>query len=121
MDVLVKQPLDLSVRIPEWVTRGQTRCQVNGIERDLDWDGRYAHVGSVKQGDVATLTFPIVERTDVVHIEKQRFTLVRRGNEVVSIDPPGRYCPLYQRHHYREGTPRWRKINRFVSDNLIDW
>ena len=121
VEVRVKQPVDLSVRIPEWITPGETRCRVNGQERSPIWDGRYAQLGAVKPGDVVTVTFPIFERTDVVHIEKQRFTLVRKGNEVVSIDPPGRYCPLYQRHHYREGTPRWRKINRFVSDNLIDW
>ena len=60
-------------------------------------------------------------RTDVVHIEKQRFTQVRKGHEVVSIDPPGRYCPLYQRQHYRDSTPRWRKITRFISDERIEW
>ena len=121
VDVQVKQPLDLSVRIPEWVTRGQTRCQVNGTGRDVDWDGRYAHVGSVEPGDVATLTFPIFERTDVVHIEKQRFTLVRKGNDVVFIEPPGRHCPLYQRQHYRDDVPRWREVTRFVSHENIDW
>ena len=119
--VKVKHAVDLSVRIPEWVAPGETRCQINGEDRELGWDGRYAQVGAVKPADVAVLTFPIFERTEVVHIEKERFTLVRKGNEVVSIDPPGRYCPLYQRQHYREGTPRWRKVTRFVSNERIDW
>ena len=119
VDVKVKQPVDLSVRIPEWVTPGQTRSQVNGEDRRLGWDGRYAQVGSVVPGDVATLTFPIEERTDIVHIEKQRFTLVRKGNEVVVVDPPGRYGPLYQRQHYRENTVRWRKATRFVSSETF--
>ena len=103
MDVKVKQPVELSVRIPEWVAPGDTRCRVNDGERSVSWDGRYAQVGLVQPSDVVTLTFPIAERTDVVHIEKQRFTLVRKGNDVVSIDPPGRYYPLYQRQHYRDG------------------
>jgi hypothetical protein len=67
------------------------------------------------------LSFPIFERTDTVYIEKERFTLVRKGNDVVDISPPGRFCPLYQRRHYRQDTPRWRKVVRFVSDEVIDW
>ena len=121
IDVKVKQPVRLEIRIPEWVAPSQTRCTVNTAERRLDWNGRYAKVGDVKPGDTVTLTFPIEERTDIVHIEKQRFTLVRKGNEVVAIDPPGRHNPLYQRQHYRQSNPRWHKIERFVSKEQIDW
>jgi hypothetical protein len=64
---------------------------------------------------------PHRERTDVVYVEKERYTLISKGNEVVSIDPPGRYCPLYQRAHYRAGSTRWRKIERFVSNESIHW
>ncbi len=97
----------------------ETRCQVNGEERSLDWDGRYARIGQVKPGETATLTFPITERTDVVNIEKRPYTLVRKGNEVVSIDPAGRYYPFCQRGHYRSNTTRWRTIERFVSEERI--
>ena len=76
---------------------------MNGQERALSWAGRYARVGGMVPGDVATLTFPIGERTDVVYIEKERFTLVRKGNDVVSISPPGRFCPLYQRETLSTG------------------
>ena len=68
-----------------------------------------------------TVSFPIAERTDVIHVEKRRYTIVRKGNEVVSIDPPGRYHPLFQRQHYRSDNPRWHKVTRFVSDENIDW
>ena len=121
VDVKVKQAVDLSIRIPEWVTPDQTKCQVNGKNHGLAWAGRYALVGSVKPGDVATLTFPIFERVDRVSIEKQPYVLVRKGNDVVSIEPHGRYCPLYQRQHYRDSTPRWRKVTRFVSTENIEW
>jgi len=121
VDVKVKQPVDLEMRIPEWASPAEVRCQVNDRDREPAWDGRYAGFGSLVPGEVATLSFPIYERTDVVHIEKQRFTLIRKGNEVVSIDPPGRFCPLYQRQHYRDDRPRWRKATRFVSDEKIDW
>jgi hypothetical protein len=119
VEVRVKEPVELSVRIPEWVTPAQTRVRVNDGDREVGWDGRYAQVGGVKPDDVVTVTFPIAERTDEVWIQKERYTLLRKGNEIVSIDPPGRYHPLFQRDHYRENTTRWRKIERFVADKAI--
>ena len=96
------------------------RVQVNGADRRVGWSGRYAQVGEVGPGDVATLTFPIAERTDVVHIQKRKYTLVRRGNDVVGIFPRGKYYPFYQGDRYRSGEPRWRKVTRFISHEQID-
>ena len=121
VDIKIKQAVRLEVRIPEWVSQTETRCRVNGTDRRGSWDRRYLQVGSVNPGDTVTLTFPIGERTDVVHIEKERFTLVRKGNDVVSIDPPGRVHPLYQRQHYRDNATRWRDMERFVSSETLHW
>ena len=121
VDVKVKQEVDLAMRIPEWVTPEQVRVGVGDVDRRVDWDGRYAGVGAVRPGDVVTMTFPMADRTDTVSIEKEEYRLTRKGNEVVAIDPPGRYCPLYLRDHYRENSTRWRKIERFVSDEQIYW
>lgn len=67
------------------------------------------------------MTFPMVDRTDTVSIENETYRLTRKGNEVVAIDPPGRYCPLYQRDHYRQNNTRWRETERFVSQEQIYW
>jgi hypothetical protein len=120
VDVKVKQPLDLRIRIPEWAAPPEVRCAVDGHERALGWEGRYAVVGCVQPGQVASLTFPIPLRTDHVQIQKRPYTLVRKGNDVISIDPPGRYCPTYQREHYRSNAPRWRPVTRFVSREKVD-
>ncbi|MBI2194769.1 MAG: glycoside hydrolase family 127 protein [Planctomycetes bacterium] len=120
VDIRVKHASDLSIRIPEWVSPAETRCKVNGGDRSLSWQGRYAEVGAVQSGDLATLTFPISERVSRVSIEKRRYTLVRKGNDVVSIQPGGRHCPLYQRQHYRANEPQYSKVTRFVSDHLIE-
>jgi len=42
-------------------------------------------------------------------------------NDVVHIDPPGRYLPLYQRAHYRQNQARITTVTRFVADKEIDW
>ena len=121
VEVRPKVDADLDIRIPEWVAPGQAACTVNGARRELAWDGRYARVGPVGGSDRVTLTFPIRERTDIVYVEKHRYVLTRRGNDVVDIDPPGRYSPLYQRRHYRDGQPRLRAVTRFVSSENVDW
>ena len=121
VDVSVKEPLNLYLRIPEWVKQHEVACTVGGLGRSLSWEGRYACVGALKPGHVASLTFPISERTVQVNVQKRPYTLVVRGNDVVLIDPPGRCCPLYQRSHYRNNDTRWRKIQRFVSDREIAW
>ena len=121
VDVKVKEPLELWIRAPEWVETGEARVRVNGEERRVGWAGRYAEVGEVKPGDVATMRFPIAERTDTVWIEKERYRLVRKGNEVVAIDPPGKVCPLCRREHYRQNETRWRSVERFIPDKVIHW
>jgi len=121
VDVKIKEACELSVRIPEWVKPDEARCYVNGADRPLSWEGRYAVTGKVEPKDVATLTFPIFERTDKVHIQGKEYTLIRKGNDVVQIDPPGKYCPLYQREKYRENKARTKKVERFVAQQQIDW
>jgi len=121
VDVQVKQDLDLEIRLAEWVKPEEARCTVNGAPRHLRFDGRYAQVGRVNAGQEVTLEFPIRERTDRVIIEKQRYTLIRRGNDVVWIDPPGKNRPLYQRGHYRGGETLWKSARRFVPAAEIPW
>jgi hypothetical protein len=121
VDVKIKKASELSVRIPEWVKPEQAKCQVNGADRPLSWEGRYAVVGRVEPKDVATLTFPIFERTDKVRIQQKDYTLIRKGNDVVHIDPPGKYNPLYQRDKYRENKVRTKKVERFVAQQQIEW
>jgi hypothetical protein len=118
VDVKVKQPLELSIRIPEWITPEQARCEVDGKERRLSWNGRYASVGNVDKGNTVKLTFPIAERSEDVWIEKRLYKIVRKGNDVVSIDPPGIQHPLYQRERYRANKARVRKVSRFVSTEI---
>jgi len=121
VDVHVKKNLDLEVRIPEWVKPEEARCTVDGKTRDLSFSGRYAKIGKVKRSQTATLTFPIIERTDKISIQGDDFTIVRRGNTVVSIDPPGKIRPFYKRGHYRNGQTLWKKTTHFVPDDDLFW
>lgn len=121
VDIRVKQTCNLEVRIPEWVKPEEAACSVSGIVRDLTFAGRYAQVGAVGAGDLVVLTFPISERTVETSIGGKPYTLIIKGNDVVSIDPPGKLCPIYQRAHYRENQVRWVMRGRFVADDAINW
>jgi hypothetical protein len=121
VDVKVKQASELSVRIPDWVKEQEARCEVNGSERPLSWEGRYAVVGGVKARDKVTLKFPISERKEVMRIYGQDYTLTLKGHDVVDIDPGGKNFPLYQRSQYRQNAAVYKRVKQFVADKPVDW
>ena len=122
VDVKVKRPLDLEIRLPEWVEPARAAVEVDGKARRAAIDGRYVQVGPVAADQTVTMTFPISERTEKRNIEGHDYTFIIRGNDVVHVDPPGRYAPMYQRAHYRQGRTLYRKVSRFVSaEQPFDW
>ena len=66
------------------------------------------------------MKFPIGERTVQETIGGVSYKLEIRGNTVLSIDPPGRTGPLYERTYYRQPV-KWRKVDRFVPEREIAW
>jgi len=121
VDIKVKQGCDLSVRMPGWVELGQVQCSVGATPRTVTFDGRYAQVGRVDANQGVQITFPIAEQTDCITINDQRYFLVRKGHDVVLIDPPGTLCPLYQRDHYRGDATLWKKDTQYVDDQSLNW
>jgi hypothetical protein len=114
---------NVNVRAPEWVESESplVACAVNGATRSLHWDGRYVSVGVANPGDRIGLTFPISERTVKEKIGAGNYTLVIRGNTVVSIDPSGVNGPLYQdRGKYRTQDFAWKRVLRFVSEERVE-
>jgi hypothetical protein len=125
VDIKIKKSnRELLVRAPEWVATRSPRieCNVGGSPRPLAWAGRYLSAGAANAGDVVSLTFPMEERTVTEQIGGHSYTLVIRGNTVVSIDPPGKNVPLYLgREGYRSNQVAWRRVQRFVPDQAIVW
>jgi hypothetical protein len=114
----------LLVRVPEWISPGipEVVYQLNGAGGRVQWEGRYANLGPAKQGDRATLSFPISERTVAEKIGVGTYTLKLRGNTVLSMDPAGRAGPLYAgRQVFSKGVTQWRKVRRFVPDAELHW
>jgi len=86
------------------------------------WEGRYVSAGAAQPGEMMSLTFPLEERTVKEKIGPETYTLVIKGNTVVSIDPAGKNGPLYQgREKYRTREVAWRQVKRFVPEKEIVW
>jgi hypothetical protein len=124
VEVRIKQDLaDVACRVPEWIESGSQRvaCEASGKPRAISWNGRYVSLGPAKRGDRFVLTFPISQRTAKARIGGVDCTLLLKGNTVVSIEPGGKNCPLYQRARFQANSTPWHKVNRFVSQEVIRW
>jgi hypothetical protein len=124
VEIKVHQPCkNVLVHAPEWIATGSNEitAQVSGQPRPFNWQARYLNLGAVKPGEQIVIQGPISERTVKEKMGLVTYTLLVRGNTVVSIDPPGRICPLFQREYLRDSEPRWRKVQRFVADKQINY
>jgi hypothetical protein len=110
------------VRMPEWIgPTDKVNSTVNLNPRAISWQGRYIDLGPAKRGDRLTVRFPISERTlKNEKIGNRVYTLRIRGNNVVSVDPPGKQCPMYARS-YQEALAPQRAVRRFLPNDDIAW
>jgi hypothetical protein len=100
VELKVKETCEnIAVRAPEWVegSSDALSCRINGDVRNLSWKGRYVNIGKASPGDTVQLAFPITERTVDETVAGVPYTLVIRGNNVISISPPGKNYPFYDR------------------------
>ena len=121
MDLHANQPCRLSVRLPGWVELSRVVCTVDGSAHPVSFDGRYAKIGALAPGQAATFTFPLAEDVSRVKARNQWYFLVRRGHDVVRIDPPGVLSPLYNRDHYRDGVTLWKPSDPHRAEPILDW
>ena len=120
-DFHVNESCSLSVRLPGWVELDNVVCTVDGSVRPVSFDGRYAKVGALAPDQVATLEFPLDETVSRVTAKNQWYFLVRKGHDVVRIDPPGVLSPLYNRDHYRDGVTLWKQASEHRGEPALSW
>ncbi|HAL74390.1 MAG TPA: hypothetical protein DCM45_04760, partial [Clostridiales bacterium] len=104
LSVIAKKDMsDLIIRIPEWVPFGAVRLlRGDGSEsltgRQLPWVKQiFMRVSDVKAGETITISFPVMTRQTVEQAATLTYQIKWRGDDVMAIDPPGSYYPLYTR------------------------
>jgi len=119
VEVRLKRDCAAAIRIPEWAKPQDCRVQCGGKEATPTCEGRYAVVPG-RQGETISLECPIGERTEKVRTAGTDYQFVIRGSDIVDISPKGKRCPLFERSHYRQTGTRWRTVERFVSETVVD-
>jgi hypothetical protein len=135
------------VRIPQWVNRKEVRCQANKQEAPPVWfDNNYIRFKGLKEKDVITINFPMVETiekwtitvpvqclfqplfADLKEVETVH-TCKFKGNTLIEISPPLPSLPpvlpitqLYKnRSHYRATKAPMKKMERYVTNQVLRW
>ena len=121
VEIYMKCDAGLAVRLPDWAEIGKAVVSLNGKIMPAEIDGRYLCLVDLREGDVICVCIDIPERTEVVWIEKHRYSVDIKGNDVVSIDPPGTICPMFLREHYRQDQTRFKKVMQFTADERVYW
>jgi hypothetical protein len=129
VEIKIKEKVDLSVRIPAWVDLDQVTIRVNKEKREIMHSGRYLQIGIVEKNQSVEIHFPIKKIQKSVGVRyydpafnlEECYTLTLKGHTVIEISPKGQFCPLYKRNHYKQDKTRYRKIERFISDQELPW
>ena len=110
---------ELRIRLPDWATAETLKVVINGKPAVFGAEGAYIILLS-EEGDEIVLEMPVPESKTVITVEKRKYTITRRGNDVMDITPRGGVCPLFSRSRYN-GEVTYKKVIRFITDEDIDW
>jgi len=100
VDVFVKTSKRVLVRVPEWAAKDEVRAYVEKKPVAVKWDRNDVVFDQVKSGRHLTVTYPlkIAELKETVGgLDGTQYTEKWRGNTIVSISPPGKWIPMFER------------------------
>ena len=131
------------VRIPLWVEKDAVVCRIGERAAQPAWFGRYMRFEHLKQGDVMTIEFPILKRTEqwtgpssegwdwpkswsfsARPTAKAATTFTLKGNTIVDISQPIiPDSPLFlsRAEKYRSDKAAMIKVKRFVTPMVLKW
>ena len=71
-------------------------------------------------GSIVSNILPGWGKTEDLEPTSTSYDVTVRGNEIVDISPGGERHPIFQRPHYRKEETRWKTVERFVSDSVVE-
>lgn len=103
LDVTAKRSGEYLLRAPSWAAREAVQVRRNGTAVQAAWAGptnAYIRLRDVRPGDQLTITWPVSKFTQTftpTSVPGRTDTLTVRwvGNEVVAVEPRGRYLPMF--------------------------
>ena len=95
MELEIKKPVDVYVRIPSYVSADQLQTNVNGSELPIQMIGRYLLVPKQEEKALAILEFKQQAVIEEETIAGETYRVEWLGDTVWNITPAGRLAPLY--------------------------
>ena len=105
LQIKVKQPRQLKVRIPEFVAAGQMLVRINDEKVAIREDGAFVGLGAVRPGDRVEVFYPLKARTTEERIAPGVFSFRWRGATVVGASPEQKIRPLFTDARFSSSPP----------------
>ncbi len=122
LDVAMHVTDRLKIRVPDWAKKSQVKLLINGKpQKTKIGKDSYISAGEVASGTTVSVRYPLRQVKTAENIYGNTYVLEWRGDTVVSIDPPGRVHPFFNRTHLKTTKAPTGKITRYYPENEIDW
>jgi hypothetical protein len=111
------------VRIPVWVDKQRVRASKNEVAGAPVWFGNYLLFDGLRERDVLTIDFPVVESSEKITVGDVEFTCRYRGNTLVDISPrpDADGYPYYtDRVRYMAERTPMKRISRYAAPRVIN-
>jgi hypothetical protein len=95
LTVVARQANDFYLRPPSWAPRGKVQAFVNGATVPAQWVGDTIHFARVRPGQELTITYPLLEFRQTLHVAGKDYTYHWRGNTVIGVEPRGEILPIF--------------------------
>jgi len=121
VDVRIHDAEQVRIRIPGWVDQGTVRVQVNAIDAEPAWSGRYLALEKLQAADVVTVRFDVPERQVERDFGWRKYQLEFRGSTLSDIQPRPQNAmliPLFPPERTRGDHAVIRTVKRFVSSQF---
>ena len=105
LQIKVKQPRHLKVRIPEFVAAGQMLVRINGQPTIPREDHAFLDLGPVRAGDRVEVFYPLKARTTEERLAPGVFRFRWRGATVVGASPEQKIRPLFTDARFATSPP----------------
>ena len=98
LDVRMKRPGTVRVRIPEWAPDAQVSTTVDSRAVPTVWEprpNRYVCVKDVPAGCTVSVNYPLRTQSITERLGDELYTTQWKGDTVVGIDPKGQFIPIF--------------------------
>ncbi|MDD5706451.1 MAG: glycoside hydrolase family 127 protein [Kiritimatiellae bacterium] len=118
LDITIRQPRRLRVRIPEFVKAEEMSVRCAGQPLVCRDEGGYLDAGWVRPGDVIQVIFPQKPRTTVEKIYPGVFTYAWQGSTILHAEPIRGVRPLFTPERFQRETPNHISMSKITVPPL---